>query len=402
MRTNKELLELLLEKVIEREEEFHYPIGLSDTTQRLSEKIDSNETKKLLGLIKYGEPSKRKYDSKRYKIFLETGLYWEREDIESRISWIKKNIKEWNIRSDNKILWLWLENIYREERPENQEIYYELELLGLRVAATFEQGLDLTINEIKRLEEIILFEKQKEDENFSFDNEGKGKAFPIDDHLDNLIELIKDLINNTNNIGDKNLKRYSAHTFKAHELANNFNGKNTKIIVNSQIKHFKRISRLFESYDILFEHRVFPFEDHNYLNLHFGNLTDLKDLFTIVELLSSFGLRSIFCSNNTNNEISISSDIVYNYEKDAPLGLCPSRFLWLNSKSTTEEFFNDFNRSIYSINKTPVDYDADSYVSNDDNFNPETDNDFNYPEDNPHYNDALDMDQQSQEFWDSI
>lgn len=137
----------------------------------------------------------------------------------------------------------------------------------------------------------------------------------------------------------------SFNIFKALDLAKIYSGENISLSVNSKIRHYERIIKLFERNHILFESYTPAVGMPNRFDIHFGRHSDFQDLYIIVAILKNFGLQSIFYSDDNNNKVTIGSYITeYGAKKDISEGLNSDEFLklpfYLNTNELLKNYFN--------------------------------------------------------------
>ncbi|GEM_PF-1695848 len=136
--------------------------------------------------------------------------------------------------------------------------------------------------------------------------------------------------------------------FKALDLAKIYLGENISLKVNSKIRHYERIIKLFERNHIPFKSYTPVVGMPNRFDIHFGSHSDFQDLYIIVAILKNFGLQSIFYSEDNNSNVTIGSYITeYGANKDISEGLSSDEFLKLPFYLTTNELLqNYFNVAI--------------------------------------------------------
>ena len=150
----------------------------------------------------------------------------------------------------------------------------------------------------------------------------------------------------------ENRDKNTIDIFKAIELAGIFIGGNISLRVNSKIKHFDRIMKLFNKYDIY--HKIYTpsSEEPERFDIHFGQQTDFQDLYIIVAILGNFGLQSIFPSDRDTNEVVIGSYITVctnKNNKNISEGITTKAMLGLPFMVTINEFLEKLKDKEYKI-----------------------------------------------------
>jgi hypothetical protein len=129
--------------------------------------------------------------------------------------------------------------------------------------------------------------------------------------------------------------------FKALDIAKLYLGKNIVLKVNSRIKHFDRLTKLFERYQIEYTAYTPVVGPPSRFDIHFGKYTDFQDLFIIVAILKNFGLQSVFYSQKNNNEVIVGSYITeYGQKLDISKGISSKTFLEFPFVMTTSELLS--------------------------------------------------------------
>ena len=148
----------------------------------------------------------------------------------------------------------------------------------------------------------------------------------------------------------ENRDKNTIDIFKAIELAGIFIGENASLTVNSKIKHFNRIIKLFNKHNI--SHKIFTpaAEEPERFDIHFGQQTDFQDLYIIVAILGNFGLQSIFPSDGNTNEVVIGSYITNcTNKKHISDGITANAMLSLPFSLTIDEFLEKLKDKEYKI-----------------------------------------------------
>ena len=192
---------------------------------------------------------------------------------------------------------------------------------------------------------------------------------------------------------------------KAVELAKVYLGDYVTLRLNKYTYHYDRIAKLFSKLEIEFET-----DDKRYykygLNVGIGIDTNFEDLYIIVGLLKDLGLEyvyilgkdydheecnNIFIGGKLNKSESVAVD------KPFRMGVKPEVFFSLPFGSHRD----DYLEKVFGVlNLYQIEQNRDMNLG---------ENEFeeggygdHSPRSSDHYNDNLDMDQQSPEFWDSI
>lgn len=160
--------------------------------------------------------------------------------------------------------------------------------------------------------------------------------------------------------------------------------------LNEELSKFKLISELLT-------HNNIPFQTWNpsgkisleIVEMSFGINCKFQDIYLLAYLLKDFGLESIYPSREQEVEISVGTYLfqVSNMGKYAlaePMNI--DSFLSIDPKSNTQFVVDSYFENQFS-NEDDYEYDYDDRDSYEDQT------------DWSHYNDNLDMDQQSIEFW---
>lgn len=129
--------------------------------------------------------------------------------------------------------------------------------------------------------------------------------------------------------------------YKALDLARIFIGNNILIRINSKIKYFERISKMFSAFGISYESYTPVSDIPKRFDLHFGREIDFQDLFILVGILKNFGLQSIFYTGDCDNQLVIGSYITECEEnQEINEGITVDEILNLPFSLTTKEFLN--------------------------------------------------------------
>jgi hypothetical protein len=89
MRSIKELLEVMLE----HQDKFRDGLCMWGLKLLTSNIVTQNEYRVILNYIKGNKPKWYSSTSTFYEVFSQSAYYWECNNIEPRIEWIKKHIK---------------------------------------------------------------------------------------------------------------------------------------------------------------------------------------------------------------------------------------------------------------------------------------------------------------------
>ena len=192
---------------------------------------------------------------------------------------------------------------------------------------------------------------------------------------------------------------------KAVELAKVFLGDDVTLRLNVYAYHYHRIAKLFSKLEIdyeLDEKRYFKYG----LNVGIGIDTNFEDLYIIVGLLKDLGLEYVYILDKDYgyeecNHIFIGGKLneyeAVEVDKPFKKGVKPEVFFTLPFGSHRD----DYLKKVFGVlNLNQIEQNRLRYLG--ENEIEESGYGDHSPRSSDYYNDNLDMDQQSPEFWDSL